>query len=73
VKNMNLNVGGVLGGLICGGLAGAFLFFAGDANTRLRNPARAVVLAVIVGGAGGNALWRWLFPEERKSEEKSEA
>jgi hypothetical protein len=53
---MNLNAGGILGGLLGAAIALAVLF-AGDDPEYQRGMAQVVILAVIAGAFGGNVLW----------------
>ena len=55
---MNLNAGGIIGGLVGGGGA-AFVAFSGDAE--MRRPGKLVGLGVVVGAAAGNFLWGAVF------------
>jgi len=61
VENFNINPGGIIGALVCGGIAGAFLFLNADAASSRRGPGRLVVLAVIGGAVAGNYLWKLAF------------
>ncbi|QDU58518.1 hypothetical protein [Aeoliella mucimassa] len=55
---MNLNAGGIVGGLAGAAIAIAVLFLAFEPDTsRNRGMGKLVVLGVVAGAAAGNFLW----------------
>ena len=59
MKNMDLNAGGVVGGLLGAGAAGVFLYWKGDLQGRVGK----FFAACVVGGAvAGNFVWGLVFP-----------
>ncbi len=57
----NLNIGGLIGALVCGGIVGVIVFMTFDPTHTSRRPFKLVILAVIGGAVGGNFLWRKLI------------
>lgn len=57
MKNVDLNPGGFIGALVCGGIAAAITFSNFDVNTAGRGTYRLPILAVIGGAFAGNFLW----------------
>jgi hypothetical protein len=64
MKNIDLNPGGLIGGLLCGGIAAAIIFSNDDANKAGRS-AKLAILALIVGATVGNFLWGKVFPKDQ--------
>jgi hypothetical protein len=59
MKNMNLNAGGVVGGLLGAGAGAAYLYWKGDTQVR----SAKLVTACVAGGAfAGNFVWGFVFP-----------
>ena len=56
-EGMSLNPGGIIGGIVCGGLAFFLLFGVGETGGARRGVGKLVALAVTVGAAAGNFLW----------------
>lgn len=67
MKNIDLNVGGVIGALACGGIAAVVVFSTFDAMNSGGGPYKLVILALIGGAFAGNFLWGLVFkrPEDR--------
>lgn len=63
MRNIELNIGGLIGALVLGGIAGAIGFTAFD--TASRRPAQVLILGVVVGAVAGNFVWGLVF---KKSE-----
>lgn len=63
MRNVNLNAGGVVGGLLGAGIAFAVIF-SGDPGYE-RWMKRLVIGLVIVGALGGNLLWGLLTGKPR--------
>ena len=64
MKNVNLNPGGIIGGLLAAGLcAGGMFAWDGAASRRV---GRVVVFAAFAGGVAGNWLWGFIYPESCK-------
>jgi hypothetical protein len=62
MPNINLNAGGIVGALVCGGALAGLLFLVFGADERLpKGIAMALVFGVVVGGLAGNFLWSSLF------------
>ena len=61
MKNMNLNAGGVVGGLLGAGAGAACLYWKGDLQGRTGK----LIAACVAGGAlAGNFLWGLVFPSK---------
>lgn len=59
MNNINLNAGGVIGAIVCGGIAGAFVFSRVEAG---EGGSTKLVIAALIGGAfAGNSLWAFVF------------
>lgn len=63
MQNINLNIGGLIGALGCGGIAAVIVFTTMDAQTR--TGPKLIIVAVIAGAFAGNFLWGLVF---KKSE-----
>ncbi len=61
MKNINLNAGGVIGSLACGGIAAVVVFSNVDPADTGRGPYRLIILALIGGAFAGNFLWGLVF------------
>jgi hypothetical protein len=65
MNNIELNVGGVIGALGCGGVAAAVVFSTVDPATSGRGPFKFCILALIAGAFVGNWLWGLLFKKSK--------
>lgn len=61
MKNVNLNLGGLIGALIGGGLVAYFAFRNIDINTAGRGVYRAPIIGLVGGAFAGNFLWKKLI------------
>lgn len=63
MKNIDLNAGGLIGALACGGIATAVIALVDPANPAKggRGPATVIVLALVGGAFAGNFLWELVF------------
>jgi hypothetical protein len=64
---MDLNAGGLIGALVCGGVAGAVVFSTVDLSETNRGPYRLILLALIAGAFAGNFLWGLAFKKPPSS------
>ena len=64
MKNINLNAVGLIGALVCGGIAAGIVFLTFDIAQSGR-PVRWVILALIGGALAGNFLWERVFQRPR--------
>lgn len=62
-KGISVNLGGVIGGLVCGGVAGAFIIPYVVEIDDIRDFKFVIVSAVIGGALAGNFLWDFIFEE----------
>ncbi len=62
--NVNLNPGGLIGALVCGGIAAAVVFTTVDLNSAGRGVYKLPILALIGGAVGGNLLWAAVFKKD---------
>jgi uncharacterized protein YcfJ len=70
MKNMNLNAGGVVGGLLGAGAGAAYLYWKGDTQGRTGK----LVVACVAGGAFvGNAVWGFVFPPKEVPTQAADA
>lgn len=60
MENINLNIGGLIGALGCGGLAAVVVFTTMDAANSRLGP-KIIIGAVIVGAIAGNFIWGAIF------------
>jgi hypothetical protein len=67
VTNINLNAGGVIGAIVCGGVAGVVLFSNIDPEGPGRGPIRLAIFALIGGAFAGNFLWGLVFKKPTES------
>lgn len=65
MNNINLNVGGVVGAIACGGIAAAVVFTTVDTTNSGRGPYKLIILAVIGGAFVGNFLWGLVFKKSK--------
>lgn len=65
MKNVELNPGGLIGALVCGGIAAAVIFSRIDVNTAGRGAYKMPILALIGGAFAGNFLWGLIFKKNR--------
>ena len=62
MKNINLNVGGLIGALVFGAGSAAIYFVAVNPEHPAENaPAKLFILALVGGAFAGNFLWERLF------------
>jgi hypothetical protein len=61
VKNIDLNPGGLIGALACGGITAAVVFSSIDAADTGRGPYKFIIFALIGGAFAGNFLWGLVF------------
>lgn len=54
---MDLNIGGLIGALACGGVAAAIVFSTHDTADSGRGPYKLIIAALIGGAFAGNFLW----------------
>ncbi|HET6882181.1 MAG TPA: hypothetical protein VFI31_18600 [Pirellulales bacterium] len=60
MKNINLNPGGLIGAIVCGGIAASFLYlrFSSGPPPESGFPLKLFFLGPVIGGAfAGNFLW----------------
>lgn len=69
---MDLNVGGLIGALVAGAVAGVIVFTTVDLENAGRNAYRLPIYALIGGAVAGNFLWSKLFPRDEESEPDDE-
>ena len=64
MKNINLNPGGLIGAIGCGGIAALILYVIINAGTPPEKlPLKLLFLGPVIGGAfAGNFLWALVFP-----------
>jgi len=65
IMNINLNVGGLIGALACGGLVGAIVFSSLDRTSVDRGPYWVIIVALIGGAFAGNSFWSRVFKKRR--------
>lgn len=65
MKNFDLNIGGVIGALACGGIAAAVVFSTLDTTTSGRGPYKLIILALVGGAFAGNFLWGLVFKKPK--------
>ena len=65
MKNIDLNAGGVIGGVVVAGIAAAILFAVMDTSQSGRGPYRLIMLALIGGAILGNFLWGIFFKKSK--------
>lgn len=68
MKNINLNPGGLIGAVLCGGVAVAVIFGMTEASEINegrggRGVGKLVIIAVVAGAFAGNFLWSAIFPK----------
>lgn len=61
MNNININPGGFIGAIVCGGIAAALIFSLVDVANSRRSPFKLIIFAIIGGAVGGNYLWGNLF------------
>lgn len=61
MENLNLNIGGLIGAIVCGGIAAAIIFSTVDIDSSKRSPFKLIIFALIGGAFAGNYLWGRLF------------
>ncbi len=61
MDNMNLNPGGIVGGLVCGGIVAAVIFPNVDPKNASTGVYKLPILGVIAGAFIGNFLWGAIF------------
>ncbi len=66
MKNMNLNVGGLIGAVLA--IGGVVAFFMLSENEFPRRSGKLIGLAGLAGGALGNWIWSLAFPPADTSE-----
>ena len=64
MKNIELNLGGLIGALLGGGIAAAVIFSQVDASTAGRGDFKAL----IAGAFAGNFLWDKIFKKDQTDE-----
>ena len=65
MKNIDLNLGGIVGALVCGGVAAAIIFSSIDATSSSRAPYKLVIVALIGGAFAGNFVWGLVFKRQK--------
>ena len=69
MKNMDLNPGGFIGALICGGAVGAFLFLTLEGPPENGRRIGKFAIGALIGGAfAGNYLWGIIFSKPLKED-----
>ena len=68
MKNIELNLGGLIGALLGGGIAAAVIFSQVDASTAGRGDFKAPIIALIAGAFAGNFLWDKIFKKDQTDE-----
>lgn len=66
---MDLNPGGIIGGLLGGGIVGAIVLPGIDPNNTSRGVYRLPIFGVIGGAILGNYLWGLVFPPKAAVDE----
>ncbi|QDT44953.1 hypothetical protein Pan241w_50700 [Gimesia alba] len=61
MENINLNLGGVIGAIVCGGIAAAIIFSTVDLKNGKRPQFQLITLGLIGGAFVGNYLWGRIF------------
>ena len=61
MENINLNIGGLIGAIVCGGIAAAIVFSIVDLNNGKRPQYKLITLGLIGGAFSGNYLWGRIF------------
>ena len=61
MNNIDLNIGGLIGALVCGGIAAAIVFSTLETTNSGRGPFKLIIFALIGGAFAGNFLWRLVF------------
>jgi hypothetical protein len=64
MKNVELNPGGLIGALLCGGIAGGVIFSMVDVEQAGRGAYQLPVAALVGGAFAGNFLWGKVFKRE---------
>ena len=57
MPNIDLNIGGLIGAVVCGAIVGAIVFATVNLTDSGRGPNILIILAVIGGAIAGNFLW----------------
>lgn len=68
MKNIELNIGGLIGALACGVIAGIIIFSQIDLTTSGRGPYKWIIFSLIGGAFAGNFLWSLVFKKEKDEE-----
>ncbi|MBX3451217.1 MAG: hypothetical protein KF777_16745 [Planctomycetaceae bacterium] len=68
MNNIDLNLGGLIGALACGGIAAAIVFSTLDTTNSGRGPYKLVIFALIGGALAGNFLWGLVFKKPAKKD-----
>ena len=64
MKNINLNLGGLIGALICGGIVAIVVF--SDIDQANKNGSTRMIIPALLGGAfAGNYLWEWAVKKRK--------
>ncbi len=74
MKNIDLNAGGLIGALACGGIAAAIVFSTMEMGNNGRRPSKLVISALIGGAFVGNYIWGIVFkkPEMKTGQEEGD-
>jgi hypothetical protein len=65
MQNIDLNIGGLIGALACGGIAAGIVFANLDTTDSDRGPYKLIILALVAGAFAGNFLWGIVFKKPK--------
>jgi hypothetical protein len=61
MQNINLNAGGLIGAVVCGGIALVAVFSNSSLMSQTSLASKIVVVAFIAGAFAGNFIWGLVF------------
>ncbi|QDT64420.1 hypothetical protein [Calycomorphotria hydatis] len=67
MNNVNLNIGGLIGAFVLGGIAVAIAFSVVDKSSG-RGVYRLPLFGLVIGAFAGNFLWSYFFGKDDNSE-----
>lgn len=71
MKNIDLNAGGLIGALACGGITAAVVFATVNPANAGRASAKFIIVALVGGAFAGNFLWGLVFKKSEPRPKKS--